>query len=276
MSNEAALYGLTYEVGLHVLKDEWCQKSYIGAQSRYLTKHLADVIAATHSVAPERKRDFNLNGSPTGNIAPTSRERIWERSIFLKWERNDAYSIPGCWHRTVSFQVPLRSVQTDASWGDVDLLGVAKTGIPVVIELKKDPHPHNGGQTENSESPMRMVLQGVAYAIAIKKSWPHMREEFATRVTQIVGDPFPPPPDVLTTVPIVAAAPAAFWIDWLPVTGKGRSEIMTQDWEDFSKLLNALKSAGFPVSFLSISGDANEPETLAAQPLTNFPLICLP
>lgn len=272
MKDADPLQGLTAEAGLHMLKDEWCQKSYIGAQSEYLTKNLKRAIEVTFEKAPSRTSGFQLDRPLTEQIDDKSRERLWERSLLQHWSSKGAYSVPECWHRLIAFQVPLtHSGHEEDGWGEIDLLGVNKRGGPVVVELKKDPPPVDGGRTGQSESPMRMILEGWAYAIALKKAWPHLVTEFENQVSRL--DEHLLVPRELLSVPIVGAAPAAYWIDWLPVADKGRSGVSLSDWRLFSALLEAMSHNGFPVSFLSIRGDAGNPHSLAAQPLKNFPLL---
>jgi hypothetical protein len=63
------------------------------------------------------------------------------------------------------------------------------------------------------------------------------------------------------------------WIDWLPVTDKG--QIPLSAWQAFQCLLQEFDKADLPVTFVSISGDADIPGSLAAQPL-KFPVLSLP
>lgn len=178
-----------------------------------------------------------------------------------------------CWYRLVSFQVPLFDKQEKSSWGYIDLLGVMSDGTPVVVELKKEPSTTPKGGTKNSESPLRMVLEAAAYAIALRRNWDRFRQEFVQQlktlalpdsiVTQV--------PRKLSTIRLVGAAPAGYWLDWLPVTAKGLT-VTADTWRAFAELLAKFDEAGLPVSFASLSGDIESPESLAVQPLERFPL----
>ena len=75
----------------------------------------------------------------------------------------------------------------------------------------------------------------------------------------------------MNEISLVCVAPASFWIDWLPVTEKG-SQVSANAWDEFRRLLKAFEKEHLPVSFVSISGDAAIPGSLAAQPLSNFPI----
>jgi len=174
----------------------------------------------------------------------------------------------------ISFQVPLFDKQEKASWGYIDLLGVILKGTPVVVELKKEPATNPVGGTKASESPLRMVLEAAAYAIALRKNWGRFRPEFVQRLKtlELPDSTIAGVPQELSTVRLVGLAPASYWIDWLPVTAKGL-KVTPDAWRAFADLLAKFDQAGLPVSFASLSGDIESPESLAAQPLERFPLI---
>jgi hypothetical protein len=121
-----------------------------------------------------------------------------------------------------------------------------------------------------------MVLEAAAYAVALRKNWEKFRPEFIERLKQldVAENTIDKVPETLTKVTLVCAAPAGFWIDWLPVTAKGN--IALSSWQGFNCLLKAFENAKLPVTFVSISGDVCTPGSLAAQPLSNFPLLSLP
>lgn len=262
------------EDGLHVLKDKWKQKTYFGAQSEYLAQNLEEAIEATQGAAPRREGDFRLARKATQAINETQRERIWERSVFERWNDPDIAPVNNCWDRVIGFQIPLFAEQDKDSWGYIDLLGFIGNGTPSVIELKKDPPTSKSGGTDNSESPLRIVLEAAAYAVALRANWSNFREEYVDRLTQLTvsHEVIDGIPDELHEVRLVGAAPAGYWLDWLPVTEKGRT-ISNSTWQSFSSLLDALGSAGLPTSFVSLSGDSDQPDMLAAQPLEHFPLL---
>ncbi len=259
--------------GLHKLKDVWYQKSYMKEQCVQLSDNMKEVINATKEAAPSRTQGYALKRSATKNIDSTQRERQWEKSIFERWSESGLSPVTGCWNRIVAFQVPLFQEEKKDSWGYIDLLGVDNNGSPVVIELKKEPKTKRSGGTDNTETPLRMVLEAAAYAIAIQKNWNNFRGEFIECLKSLsVSDKIiEKVPVELKQVPLVCAAPASFWIDWLPVTAKGK-KVSKDTWTAFSTLLNAF-SKDYPISFVSISGDIAIPGSLAAQPLESFPII---
>jgi hypothetical protein len=184
------------------------------------------------------------------------------------------WPIPRAWNRLVACQVPLFDQQQKQNWGYIDLLGVTADGLPVVVELKKAPDALSDGKTGATETPLRMVLEAAAYAIALRKNWDHFRPEWMARLGEL---DLPVPviaqvPLKLERVPLVAAAPASFWIDWLPVTEKGQT-VTRETWESFRALLSEFENENLSVSFVSIGGHDQNINSLAVQPLVGFPLI---
>lgn len=260
--------------GLHVLKDEWCQKSYFGEQSQYLCEHFDEAVAATKAAAPVRTQGYALGRSTTVKIDESERERRWERAVFERWRSSGLSPVRLCWDRMIAFQIPLFDQQEKDGWGYIDLLGILGRSEICVIELKKEPATKRSGGTDSSESPLRMVLEAAAYAIALQKNWRQFREELVAHMQTLDVDAslWGSVPKELASTRLVGAAPAAYWIDWLPVTEKG-STVAPNDWLRFQNLLDKFKSVGMPVSFVSISGDIDVPGSLAGQPLPKFPLI---
>lgn len=261
--------------GLHILKDKWKQKKYLGPQSQLLADNLAKAIDATAQAAPERRQSFQLNRAPTGAIHDSEKERRLEAAMLLRWNRPNMSPIEKGWIRLVSFQVPLFDQQQKKHWGYIDLLGVNSSGLPVIVELKKGPEAKPNGITNTTETPLRMVLEAAAYGVALRKNWTRFRVEWVDRLTKLgVSEQIiRRVPDRLDTVPLVAAAPASFWIDWLPVTTKGRT-VNHGAWQSFRHLIQELGKAQLPVSFVSITGHEGDRDGMAAQPFEFFPLIC--
>lgn len=260
--------------GLHALKDEWCQKKYFGEQSQILCDHFDEAVAATKEAAPVRTQGYALDRSDTEAIDGSERERRWERAVLRRWRSSGLSPVKHCWDRIVAFQIPLFEQQKKDRWGYIDLLGILGKGEVCIVELKKEPATRKSGSTNSSESPLRMVLESAAYAIALQKNWKQFRKELVAHLQTIDvdGSLRDRLPKDLASTRLIGAAPAAYWIDWLPVTQKG-SKVASKDWRCFLSLLDKFKSAGMPVSFVSISGDIDVHGSLAVQPLPYFPLI---
>ena len=259
--------------GLHVLKDKWCQKRYFGEQSKILCDQFDVAFKATQEGAPKRSQGYALGRSATVEIDKTERERRWERAVFERWRSSGLSPVKNCWDRIVAFQIPLFDQQEKGGWGYIDLLGILGRDV-CVVELKKEPATKRSGGTDSSESPLRMVLEAAAYAIALRVNWQQFREELVAHMLTLGKDASSCGnlPEDAPSIRLVGAAPAAYWIDWLPVTKKG-SEVAPDDWRCFQTLLEKFKDACMPVSFVSISGDIEVPGSLAGQPLPKFPLI---
>ncbi len=265
-------YGLTAASGLHILKDSWCQKSYLQEQCSYLAENLTAAIQTTFDAAPLRDGSFQLDRADNDDIDESQRERRWERSAYRRWRTGTTSPIPKCWQRLVAFQVPLfGSLEVD-HWGYIDLLGLLVDGTPCIVELKREPTTSPQGSTQTSESPLRMVLEAAAYAISLRKNWERFLPEFCRRLEslEVQSALIERLPKTLTKVQLVGVAPAAYWLDWLPVTEKGRT-VSDDAWKAFRKLTDRLGDEGLSVSFVSVSGDIDRPGSLAAQPLTVFP-----
>lgn len=272
---EPHFYGHEPKDGLHVLKDAWKQKLYLGPQSLALANDLKSAIDATYMAAQVREQGFQLGRPITEAIHDRNKERRLEAAMLQRWNQPGMWRIPNGWDRLVAFQTPLFGQQQKESWGYVDLLGMNSSGLPVVVELKKAPDGSDDGVTNSSETPLRMVLEAAAYAVSIRKNWLiRFRSEWITHLTNlgVLDEIISRIPEILETVPLVAAAPASFWIDWLPVTEKGKT-VTRETWQSFQLLLTELKNQKLPVSFVSISGHDEDDANLAVQPLVGFPLI---
>jgi hypothetical protein len=170
--------------------------------------------------------------------------------------------------------VPLFDQQQKSGWGYIDLLGVNAEGLPVVVELKKGAQAQADGKTQSTETPLRMILEAAAYAAALRRNWDVFRRDWVDRLRElnVPESVISKVPGKLDTVPLVAAAPASFWIDWLPVTEKGMT-VSPETWKWFKALLDEMRRAGLPASFVSISGFDGLSTELAVQPLVGFPIV---
>jgi hypothetical protein len=266
-------YGKSINDSLHILKDTWKQKAYIGEHSRTLAEGLETAINATNESAPIRTIGYFIHRDDNNQMDPSQRERIWEQSIFRKWNSQNQSEIPGCWKYIIAFQVPLFNDKNKDFWGKIDLLGISQDGTLSVIELKKDPKTLPTGRTGPSETPLRIIMEAAAYAIAIKKNWEiGFRNELIQQLRFLnVFEKIDTIPEKITKIRLVGAAPASYWLDWMPTTEKGKT-VTSETWGDFSTLITELGEKGFPVSFVSINGDHNDSNTISAEPIT-FPLI---
>jgi hypothetical protein len=77
----------------------------------------------------------------------------------------------------LEYQLPLKAKRGDAGVGKVDLFGITTSGQPVVIELKAA----GGGDT-----PLRALLEGLAYAAIIQANLAAIRREVQQRYSRTI------------------------------------------------------------------------------------------
>jgi hypothetical protein len=186
---------------LHLLGRSF-QLRHLERQASELLEGLDAAICATELVAPVRaKSPYQLSRSQSRT--PRGREAVWEQAIWREWHvapQRATDFIPGVCRAIVAYQVMLRDTNLDTGWGEIDLLGVASDGLPVVIELKAD---------SSTEPPLRGIVEGIAYAIAVRRAW---SQGFARQWTDSVSTPTEPlslPDSFLSRA--VFAAPGAYW-----------------------------------------------------------------
>jgi hypothetical protein len=216
--------------------------------------NLEKLIAATRISAASQIRtnqtykDTLLRPQTVAAALPESR---LERAMWVRWGlhkscEDNPYFLKDCPH-IVSYQVPLynqRPKKARDGWGKIDVVGVASEDLtPVVIELKVD---------SSKESLLRMVLEGVAYGIAVQVAWnPQFLQDWKYALTQLASkdDRLINPkslerlPANLNTCRILCAAPSEYW---KAHNTDGKSE-------EFKVILRYLRKKGFPVSFAKLN-----------------------
>lgn len=250
---------------LHRLKDKIKQVSYLGEHSRFIAEHLPELLQLTwNAVQPPRQQGHRLDRDLTEEIDESEEERLWERALLMRFQQPGMLPVPRGWKRLIAFQVPLYSQQQQEGWGEIDLLG-AYEGVPSIIELKRSPSSSLEGVVDQTETPLRMVLEATAYAVAVRRNWTALREEFIARC-QFLGMDTNNVPDTLNekNIPVVAVAPAAFWMNWLPVTTRGQ-RVAPDAWNAFQVLITKLEEQHYPVRFVSVNGCFHQPARLSAQ-----------
>lgn len=248
---------------LHILKDTLTDKSFIGSDSDFVRENWDEIRRCTEEESPKRTQGFYLTRTPTDDA--NVEERILAISMYERWNRPGMRTQKGRLDRIVAEQVPLFDNRAKNQWGHIDLLGVSKSS-PVVIELKRKPSARKNGVTAASETPLRMLLEGLAYAVALKS-----HDSFWNDWWQLLNS-LDIPRCKSKDVSVICAAPASFWIDWLPITDKGK-KFQKNARIQFHQLLEHVRQSGFAVDFASVSGCGHDPKGLAIQWLEPFPLI---
>ena len=146
----------------------------------------------------------------------------------------------------------------DAGWRNVDLLGVSEWFTPVVLELKDG---------DAADTILRMVLEGVAYAIALRKAWNagngdlygewdrSVMQKYRNHVREDIR--LPSCPGRLHTVRVVGIAPTEFWNKRACTENATRTpcKVFPNAWRPLAQLLRAFGERGFPVTFAAFDVD---------------------
>lgn len=188
--------------GLHRLKYEIDQWGRMDANCKRLLECFDESVRCTRCKAPVRRKDFKLDRESAGH--PRGKEARWERAIWELWGpnfRTKAWFLPDVCHYIQTYQMPLRQVRADRYWQGIDLVGVGKGGLPVLIELK---------EPGSSNTPLFMMLEAVAYGLCIMKTWEAgpLRKAWQERVkvtstTAKTGE--------LRKIQLIGLAPEGYW-----------------------------------------------------------------
>jgi hypothetical protein len=223
-------------LGLHRLKREF-QKKFMAEQCAQLASVLDEAIAATFAAAPVRVRSYLVDRSGMKRSLAGKEARL-EWSVYQQWSGPSCESVEGCWQRLINFQVNLPGKRGDEDWGEIDLLGVAEDGLPVLIELKAG---------SSAESPPRLLVQVAAYGLTLQKAWPRFRAEW---LREIGKHGFTSPlPTALLPCRLVCAAPQEYWDKW-------SSDKPMQ--AALQKLRNGFTERGLPSVFATVHSTDSE------------------
>jgi hypothetical protein len=227
------------DTGLHRWKDEIRGLKGMAQQCRRLLECLPEAVLATEQAAPSGpKGPHSLFREPRPHLAsPKSewRECHWEEALWRKYGQDNSAAVPGLWARLLSYQVMLRNTnEGDAGWGEIDLLAVTENGLPAIVELK---------QESCKEPPLRLLVEGCAYAIAVRKCWDVFGPRFTSRIANVK---FGSQPSHARTYPVICLAPGRYW-SWCLRNGD-----LEPAWPVFHQLIAALAELGFPVSFAAV------------------------
>lgn len=219
--------------------------------SQEIARSLDRLIEMTYAAAPMRqpRRDredlYCLRRIPS--TPSDDCEHRDERAICSQWGKDRTPAerfLPGLCDHIQAEQVPLKEYDSDKGWSEIDLLGVSPQLLPVVLELKIA-HMKKDEEAKD-ESPLRMLVEGLAYAIGVKRAW---NEGHFRTAWQEVVDPRVTMPKDLAEVPIVGIAPNEYWDRRMGKAGR-RGILSRQDWYALGKLVEGLAQKGFPVHFV--------------------------
>lgn len=235
-------------LGLHEIIASLRQLSFMKQHCQTLLGTLSARLDTTYAKAPSGRQakgqtyELQRNERPD----PSVRERLLEKLIWMGWrfqavaEHGQPFLGEVC-RFIQTYQMPLQGTRNDARWGKIDLVGATPEALPAVIELKQE------GATD---TPLRMLAEALAYGCAVRKAWNEggLRAEWMAAMQANGMDQEPPP--ILTTVPIILLAPAAFWARTIGVPGKRTSGKIRDDaWPVFMGLARKCATHGLPVHF---------------------------
>jgi len=254
--------------GMHLVRKNQVQLKFVGRHATDLLANFDAAVKATQSAAPVRSaakpyklhrpeeprklRSRKLGGMP---------ESFWERGV---WEsrkvfKGNPHGVP--FDDIQSYQVMLRATNKDKEWGEIDLVGVSRNGLPVIIELKSEP----------SQCLLFAMIEVMSYGIAVRKAWENgtLRAQWKTARGNVVV------PENLGQLDLVCAAPADYWqqIGLLPGDSSRKwknnygSDVITK-LQELRKQAIELKDGGYRITFVSLnsaSGDDGYPQILGAE-----------
>lgn len=235
------------KISLHKAMDK-IQLRYMAEQANSISTNIESHIHATESSAPVRRNPYKLDrpNKTFRAMKPSNpfQEKHWEEAIFQKWcEQEDGLSDDMPFRRIISYQVMLRdrnSGEVNRGWGEVDLIGASADRSPVVVELK----------SKTSEYLLRGIIEGLAYAIAIRKAW--RDDQHRSIWNQRVGRDGDGP---ITSVPVVVAAPTYCWDCWIKCSQlRTAYQIPADALSAIAALCKEISGYGFPITFVSIHG----------------------
>jgi hypothetical protein len=235
-------------LGLHEIIASVRQLSFMKQHSQTLLDTLSVKLEATYAKAPSGRQakgqtyELQRHEKPD----PSVRERLLEKLIWMGW-RFQAVAQHGqpflgevC-QFIQTYQMPLQGTRKDARWGKIDLVGATPAALPAVVELK---------QESATDTPLRMLAEGLAYGCAVRKAWNEggLRAEWiaAMRENGLTQEP----PRTLAVVPVILLAPVDFWKRAIGIPGKRtRGKVRDDAWPTFMDLACQCGVHGFPVHF---------------------------
>lgn len=252
MSAKRQMRPIEWTLGLHGRDSKDFPLSFIESRCAELLQKLDYAICATHEDAPLRRSSYKLT-RPDGRD-PNGPEAILEQRLWEEWgpKANKSPLLSPVCEFVQTYQVMLRDTnKKDRKWGEVDLLGCSSSRRPVVIELKA---------AASNDTPLRAMVEGAAYAIAIRKAWNTNKSGFVSQWDEATSaGPFPKAllPEFLDVCPVLCAAPEAYWKRLLGPRGKAR-HVPRSAWKRLCALSQALSIRGIPITFASLTYDDSD------------------
>lgn len=215
------------------------QLKYIVVQCEELVEGLDGFIERTRQKAPLRRGDFVLEREP--GRKPNAAEATLEQELWEKYRSAGSGFLPGLCSHIQSYQVSLHSRKNERpggrelkfDWGEIDLLGVSPSGLPVVVELKKG---------ETNETPLRILTEMLAYTIALQELWKEgcFRKAWKSVVAEAKDGDLPHE--------AIGIAPVEYWRRVRGQSGP-RGRVPPAGWAALARLVEKLAEKGFNIHF---------------------------
>lgn len=180
-------------------------------------------------LAPQRTNPYFVDshdGIASSKGSSNRREEHLALALFNASKENRLFVLPdGRNLKFIDYQTPLKAKQGDKGIGKVDLFASINDSAPTVVELKID-----GTDGAKSDSPVRALLEGVAYCAIIEKNLPKITKEAKSRFSISFNQAVPS---------LIVLAPDEYWLRYLhnSASGDWLPEIQTMCTE-LSSLLN--------------------------------------
>lgn len=268
---------LPLDRGLHLLASRF-RLAFTARHAEQLLQHLDQFIRLTEAAAPVRKRPYQL--AQAARVFRRTGETEWERAVWREYRASAKPTdplLPGTCGSVLTYQTMLRNTNKDEGWGEVDLLGLRPiTLTPVVVEVK---------DARGSDTPLRGIVEGVAYAVALRKAWPHrLRTDWLQALSRRLGPDLAEQinaiPATLDEITVVMAAPEQYWERRIgdPQTHTN-GRVPPDAWPVLRALISALGERGIRIVCASLRAGARpnggRPQQVVAQPqpLPNEPIL---
>jgi hypothetical protein len=263
-SSSSRLKPISGALPLQEIVDSVRQLSYMKRHSEILGSTLNVKLEMTYASAPvgrlARGQTYELERIERRDPSVGERlleKRIWKRCGFQAYAVHGQPFFGSVCRFIQTYQMPLQGTRKDKRWGKIDLVGVTSDASPVVIELKRE---------DAKDTLLRMLVEGVAYACAIRKAWNEGGLRAKWSVAMKKHGLHQEQTEILANVPVLLLAPSGFWKRAIGSEGtRSNGKVQEDAWPPFMRLVRKCDDHGFPIYFLEVElkdaaqRDASEP-----------------
>ena len=261
---------------LHEILDSVRQLTFMKEHSETLLAQLDEKIRLTYEKAPvgRLKPDQTYKLQRQEKKDSAIRERKLEKDIWMQWSYEKVAEKGQPFYGDIcpfiqTYQMPLQGTWKDEGWGKIDLVGASSQAMPVVIELKRE---------GASDTPLRMLAEGLAYGCAVKKAWnkknSKIRREWTVAMEKhSISNAYP---ETISALPIILLAPSEFWEQKIGEPGKRTNGKVREDaWSPFVKLCSQCQLHGFEILCVKVNIDTSDPNNRLVSQGSRVDIPCL-